>query len=104
VGAGGINACGNMIITDMVSLRERGKYIGILSLASAVGLVSGIMMGAAIAGKASWRMSVFPTLPSYLLLTSPEFFISTFHYVSPQLLGSTSLYILNQAPSLSLND
>jgi hypothetical protein len=40
-----------MNITDMVSLRARGKYIAILSLASAVGLVSGIMMGAELLGE-----------------------------------------------------
>jgi len=56
MGSGGINAVGSIIITDMVSLQERGKYIGILALASSVGLVSGIIMGAAIAGRASWRM------------------------------------------------
>jgi predicted MFS family arabinose efflux permease len=42
----------------MVSLHERGKYIGIIGLASALGLVSGIIMGAAIGGLASWRMYV----------------------------------------------
>ncbi|EPE33260.1 MFS general substrate transporter [Glarea lozoyensis ATCC 20868] len=63
IGAGGINACGSMIITDMVSLRERAKYIGILSLASAIGLVSGIMMGAGIAGRASWRIIFYINLP-----------------------------------------
>jgi predicted MFS family arabinose efflux permease len=42
----------------MVSLHERGKYIGILAFASALGLISGILMGAAIGGLASWRMFV----------------------------------------------
>jgi MFS family permease len=48
----------------MVALRERGKYIGILALASALGLISGILMGAAIAGRSSWRMlaCLFPLL------------------------------------------
>jgi MFS family permease len=59
LGSGGIQAVGSIIITDMVALRERGKYIGILALASALGLISGILMGAEIAGRSSWRMLAF---------------------------------------------
>ena len=47
---------GSIIVTDMVPLNERGKYIGFGALASALGLVSGILLGARIAGNASWRM------------------------------------------------
>jgi len=43
----------------MVSLRERGKYIGILSVASALGLIAGILIGAAVSDLASWRLYVF---------------------------------------------
>lgn len=64
LGSGGILVVGSIIITDMVSLHERGKYIGILAFASALGLVSGILMGAAIGGLASWRMYV--VLPPFL--------------------------------------
>jgi MFS family permease len=56
LGSGGINAVGSIIVTDMVSLRERGKYIGILSVASALGLISGILIGAAVAGLSTWRL------------------------------------------------
>lgn len=56
MGSGGINVVGSIIVTDMVSLRERGKYIGILSVASALGLISGILIGAAIAGLSTWRL------------------------------------------------
>jgi MFS family permease len=66
LGSGGINAVGSITITDMVSLRERGKYIGILALASALGLISWILMGAAIAGRLSWRMLACLFPPSML--------------------------------------
>lgn len=70
----------------MVSLRERGKYIGIIALASALGLVSGIIIGAAIGGLASWRLYVIGPL-LHLLISGfdifPESFGSTFRSASP---------------------
>ncbi|KAE9366460.1 MFS general substrate transporter, partial [Stipitochalara longipes BDJ] len=63
LGSGGINAVGSIIVTDMVSLRERGKYIGILSVASALGLISGILIGAAVAGLSTWRLIFYINLP-----------------------------------------
>ena len=45
-----------MIVADMVSLRERGKYISIMALVSAVASVGGIVMGSAIAERSSWRL------------------------------------------------
>ncbi|KAN0092489.1 MFS general substrate transporter [Hyaloscypha variabilis] len=63
LGSGGINAVGSIIVTDMVSLRERGKYIGILSVASALGLISGILIGAVVAGLSTWRLIFYINLP-----------------------------------------
>ncbi|CAG8949011.1 hypothetical protein HYFRA_00002139 [Hymenoscyphus fraxineus] len=74
LGAGGINVTGSIIITDMVPLRERGKYIGILSLASALGLMSGILMGAAIAGRATWRLIFYINLPLCIPATAGIYF------------------------------
>jgi hypothetical protein len=76
-----------MIITDMVSLRERAKYIGILSLASAIGLVSGIMMGAGIAGRASWRMSVLPNNNINLLTHKTRIFYINLPLCVPAIAG-----------------
>ncbi|KAH7387011.1 major facilitator superfamily domain-containing protein [Phaeosphaeria sp. MPI-PUGE-AT-0046c] len=63
LGAGGIFVVGSILVTDMVSLHERGKYIGIIASASALGLVSGIIIGAAIGGLASWRLIFWINLP-----------------------------------------
>ena len=56
LGAGGNNALVSMIVADMVELRERSKYIGLMALVSAVALVSGYILGAAIAGRSTWRL------------------------------------------------
>ena len=58
IGAGGIDSLVNVITSDLTSIRERGKYIGIVSLAASMGLVIGIVMGAAIAERSSWRLYV----------------------------------------------
>jgi MFS family permease len=63
LGSGGINAVGNIIITDMVSLRERAKYIAILSVASSLGLIAGILIGATAAGLSTWRWIFYINLP-----------------------------------------
>ncbi len=46
----------SVIVTDMVTLHERGTYLGYISVASALASVSGSIIGAAIAGKSNWRM------------------------------------------------
>jgi MFS family permease len=55
VGLGGINVCVNVISIDLVPQRERAKLNGIVSLPAAPGLVAGMLSGAALASKASWR-------------------------------------------------
>lgn len=58
LGSAGINVLANVITTDMVGLKERGKYMGLTSLSGAVGLIAGVVIGSAVAEKASWRMYV----------------------------------------------
>lgn len=54
VGGGGIVALTYVIVTDMVSLKERGKWFGLISMTWAIGSVSGPVIGGAFAEKASW--------------------------------------------------
>jgi MFS family permease len=49
-----------MIIVDMVSLKQRPKYVASLQIALALGLVSG-GLGSILVQKVSWRVYVFPT-------------------------------------------
>ncbi|CZR53581.1 related to MFS multidrug transporter [Phialocephala subalpina] len=44
-----------VVLTDLVSLRERGKWAGVLSLVWLVGAVVGPVLGGAFSEKLSWR-------------------------------------------------
>ncbi|MCJ1331895.1 hypothetical protein MMC10_008587 [Thelotrema lepadinum] len=63
LGAGGIFVLVEIIICDLVSQRERGKYLGYVLGATAVGSTSGPLIGGALA-LASWRWVFYITIPS----------------------------------------
>ncbi|PMD33262.1 MFS general substrate transporter [Hyaloscypha variabilis F] len=63
IGAGGMIALTEVIITDMVPLRERGKWFGFVSGMYAVGSVSGPIVGGAFAEDVSWRWIFWINLP-----------------------------------------
>jgi len=54
VGGGGISALTYVIVTDMVTLQERGKWFGLISMVWALGSVLGPVIGGVIAEKTSW--------------------------------------------------
>jgi MFS family permease len=56
MGGGGVDAMVIVLISALVPLEERGTYVGIISLSGAVGLVSGVVLGAAIAERSTWRL------------------------------------------------
>ena len=70
-----------ILITDLVPLRERGKWFGVQSVTWALGSVCGPLIGGAFAQKASWRWIFwinlpfcglgFLTLPFFLRLSHP---------------------------------
>ncbi|KAG8927950.1 hypothetical protein FRC02_007569 [Tulasnella sp. 418] len=55
MGTGGLLTVAQVIVTDVVSLRERGKYQGILGAAVALGNGIGPVIGGIFSDKASWR-------------------------------------------------
>ncbi|KAF2263055.1 MFS general substrate transporter, partial [Lojkania enalia] len=63
LGGGGINAMVNVLVSDMVPLHERGTFAGLNNLAGAVGLVSGVVLGATFAEKSTWRLIFYINLP-----------------------------------------
>ncbi|PFH48548.1 hypothetical protein AMATHDRAFT_76666 [Amanita thiersii Skay4041] len=66
-GGGGIlNMC-QIIISDIVSLRERGKYQGIISFVSAIGFVVGPIIGGALSERVSWNWGFWITIPISLV-------------------------------------
>lgn len=54
VGGGGIIALSEIIITDFVPLRHRGKYFGIFSAMWSLGSVTGPILGGGFAENVSW--------------------------------------------------
>ncbi|KAL8689422.1 MAG: hypothetical protein Q9224_004643 [Gallowayella concinna] len=62
-GGGGILALTQILITDMIPLRERGKYYALISMVWAVGSVSGPLIGGALASPMAWRWIFYLNLP-----------------------------------------
>lgn len=55
IAGGGVITISQVIISDVVSLRERGKYQGVLGTVIMLGNGLGPLVGGALAQKASWR-------------------------------------------------
>lgn len=54
VGGGGVILLNDVIITDLVPMRLRGNYFGIIGAIWGLGSVSGPVVGGVLAAKASW--------------------------------------------------
>ncbi|KAL6232482.1 hypothetical protein BDW75DRAFT_247150 [Aspergillus navahoensis] len=63
VGGGGINTMVEIVVCDLVSLRERGKYVGLIGSMWAIGSVVGPILGGALAQHVSWRWIFYINLP-----------------------------------------
>ncbi|KAG0296631.1 hypothetical protein BGZ98_000875 [Dissophora globulifera] len=82
IGDGGIFALANIIIADLVSIRDRGKYQGFVSAVFAISALIGPVMGGAFVDRVSWRWCFFiqvalgaitvPTLAIMLKLPRPK--------------------------------
>ncbi|KAG0326143.1 hypothetical protein BGZ99_010048 [Dissophora globulifera] len=55
IGSGGMFSLSNIIIADLVSIRDRGKYQGFISAVFAVAALIGPVMGGAFVDRVSWR-------------------------------------------------
>jgi len=63
MGSAGIMSGVMIIITDLVSLRDRGKYQGIIGSVFGLSSVIGPLLGGVLADRASWRWAFFINLP-----------------------------------------
>lgn len=60
IGGSGIFVMSSVVITDVVPLRQRPKYQGMISAAWGLGAVFGPLLGGEIIQHTTWRVS-FPT-------------------------------------------
>ncbi|KAB5513325.1 major facilitator superfamily-domain-containing protein [Coniochaeta sp. 2T2.1] len=63
IGGAGITLLVELIICDLVPLRERGQYTSIIYSVSTIGSVLGPWMGGELVDKASWRWVFYINLP-----------------------------------------
>jgi MFS family permease len=63
IGSGGINIIIDIIISDLVPLRQRGNYIAIILIVYSVGTTLGPWVGGVIVSNTSWRWVFYINLP-----------------------------------------
>jgi EmrB/QacA subfamily drug resistance transporter len=63
VGCAGLNSLVEMVVCDLVPLRERGKFMGFIFAIYAVSTTIGPLVGGAFATHASWRWIFYLNLP-----------------------------------------
>ncbi|EZG18478.1 MFS multidrug transporter [Trichophyton rubrum] len=63
VGGGGIIALTEIVVTDLIPMRERGKYFGILSSMWSLGSVLGPVLGGGFSQNVSWRWIFYINFP-----------------------------------------
>ena len=63
IGAGGLAALSQVIMADIISPRERGRYMGLFGAVMAVATVGGPLLGGFITDTINWRWNFFIALP-----------------------------------------
>ncbi|KQZ84895.1 multidrug MFS transporter [Microbacterium sp. Root166] len=63
IGAGGLAALSQVIMADIISPRERGRYMGLFGAVMAVATVGGPLLGGVITDSLGWRWNFFVAIP-----------------------------------------
>ncbi len=64
IGAGGLTALGTVLIADIISPRERGRYMGLMGAVMGISMVGGPLLGGVITDSSlTWRANFFVGLP-----------------------------------------
>ena len=67
IGAGGLAALSQVIMADIISPRERGRYMGLFGAVMAVATIGGPLLGGVITDTLGWRWNFFVALPFAVL-------------------------------------
>ncbi|WP_166845019.1 MDR family MFS transporter [Isoptericola sp. BMS4] len=63
IGAGGVMSLATVLMADIISPRERGKYMGLMGGVMAVAQIGGPLLGGVITDTISWRWTFFVGVP-----------------------------------------
>jgi EmrB/QacA subfamily drug resistance transporter len=63
IGAGGLAALSQVLMADIISPRERGRYMGLFGAVMAVATVGGPLLGGVITDSFGWRWNFYVALP-----------------------------------------
>ena len=63
LGAGGLTALSQIIMADIISPRERGRYMGLFGAVMALGTIGGPLIGGVITDSIGWRWNFFVGAP-----------------------------------------
>jgi len=63
IGAGGLAALSQVLMADIISPRERGRYMGLFGAVMAVATVGGPLLGGVITDAWGWRWNFFVAIP-----------------------------------------
>ncbi len=63
IGAGGLGVLGQIVLAEIVSPLERGKYMGIMGAVMAVATVGGPLLGGLITDTIGWRWNFYVAAP-----------------------------------------
>jgi EmrB/QacA subfamily drug resistance transporter len=63
LGAGGLSALSQIILADIISPRERGRYMGLFGAVMGVGTVGGPLIGGLLTDSLGWRWNFYVGVP-----------------------------------------
>ncbi|CAN5425368.1 MDR family MFS transporter [soil metagenome] len=67
LGAGGLTALVQVIMSDIISPRDRGRYMGLLGAVMAIGTAGGPLLGGLITDSIGWRWNFYVAIPFAVL-------------------------------------
>lgn len=67
LGAGGLTALSQIIMADIISPRDRGRYMGLFGAIMAVGTIGGPLIGGLLTDSIGWRWNFFVGVPVAIL-------------------------------------